>query len=331
MPMREKTSILMILGSGRSGTTWAAKLFDSHPDVLYRHEPDSVLKHHAVPFQPKLADNPQHSAEAKRYVEKLITVRTPKTTMRPPHFHKSFRTGHNHTAQRMFGYCAAAFERIGMPPALTPSIPDFYDRDRQPRHVVMKSVSSLNRMALFAEAMPGIRMLHIIRHPAGVIASRLRGMSRGKLKVASYLKSAFALTEPGDYPYSFDDFANRPIADQLAFSWMVFNDSAAQFMNNNPSYRAVTYEDLCTHLDSILRSLFEFADIAWHPQTEQFLADLSRTDTDNDRTFDVMRPPTSAINKWRSTLSSDQIGAIQEITKHARSEPVRRAAKFDDR
>jgi hypothetical protein len=35
-------SAVLVLGSPRSGTTWLAKIFDSHPGVLYRHEPDQL-------------------------------------------------------------------------------------------------------------------------------------------------------------------------------------------------------------------------------------------------------------------------------------------------
>jgi hypothetical protein len=36
--MRE--SLILILGLPRSGTSWLGKVFDSHPDVAYLHEPD---------------------------------------------------------------------------------------------------------------------------------------------------------------------------------------------------------------------------------------------------------------------------------------------------
>ena len=40
--LRLSQSAILILGSPRSGTTWLAKIFDSHPDILYRHEPDEL-------------------------------------------------------------------------------------------------------------------------------------------------------------------------------------------------------------------------------------------------------------------------------------------------
>ena len=36
--------VVFVLGGARSGTTWLAKILDSHPDVLYRHEPDIALR-----------------------------------------------------------------------------------------------------------------------------------------------------------------------------------------------------------------------------------------------------------------------------------------------
>lgn len=42
--------IVLILGAPRSGTSWLAKMFDSHPDVLYRHEPDTVRRAEDLPW-----------------------------------------------------------------------------------------------------------------------------------------------------------------------------------------------------------------------------------------------------------------------------------------
>lgn len=42
--------ILLIFGIPRSGTTWLGKLFDSHPDIVYLHEPDSQFRTNNVPL-----------------------------------------------------------------------------------------------------------------------------------------------------------------------------------------------------------------------------------------------------------------------------------------
>src|SRR6185312_4530492 len=46
---------ILIFGLPRSGTTWIGKLFDSHPDTLYRHEPDSVRRL-SMPLFPEKED-----------------------------------------------------------------------------------------------------------------------------------------------------------------------------------------------------------------------------------------------------------------------------------
>lgn len=41
-----------IIGGARSGITFLVKLFDCRPNVLYRHEPDSVLVNTRTSFLP---------------------------------------------------------------------------------------------------------------------------------------------------------------------------------------------------------------------------------------------------------------------------------------
>ena len=48
--------------------------------------------------------------------------------------------------------------------------------------VVMKSISSLGRVNLFARARPGMRLILILRDPFGQIASMLRGITQGKFE-----------------------------------------------------------------------------------------------------------------------------------------------------
>ena len=48
-PRRTGLTMLFIVGMTRGGNTWLGKIFDAHPDVFYRHEPDSILKTRRLP------------------------------------------------------------------------------------------------------------------------------------------------------------------------------------------------------------------------------------------------------------------------------------------
>ena len=66
--------ILLLLGAPRSGTTWLGKIFDSHPDVLYRHEPDTLDRGGDLPKMVPVADIPAWSAEARAYLLRLAAL-----------------------------------------------------------------------------------------------------------------------------------------------------------------------------------------------------------------------------------------------------------------
>ena len=83
-------NLVFLLGAPRSGTTWLAKLFDSHPNVLYRNEPDSVLHEPRVPLLCQPEDIGQYRAIAHDYIERLLDIRTLKTSGSLPVFAKHF-------------------------------------------------------------------------------------------------------------------------------------------------------------------------------------------------------------------------------------------------
>ena len=61
--------MILLLGSPRSGTTWLGKLFDSHPNTLYLHEPDSVLVNRKIPFQVQVDETDHYLGQASDYLE----------------------------------------------------------------------------------------------------------------------------------------------------------------------------------------------------------------------------------------------------------------------
>src|SRR5580658_4388008 len=91
--------VVLLLGAPRSGTSWLAKIFDSHPDVLYRHEPDTVLRNWDLPWMCPRDEVGKHVDAARIYLRQLIETATLKTAGSQPMFRKRFESPAAHLAR----------------------------------------------------------------------------------------------------------------------------------------------------------------------------------------------------------------------------------------
>ena len=320
--------MIFILGSGRSGTTWLAKMFDSHPDIAYLHEPDSVLRNHEIPFLPDPQCLDDFTVAAAHYLTALREVRSPKTVAHQPQFPKRYRTGARACMHQFSARLSKVITNVPACGERLLTLPDLFDRDKQPRKWVLKSVNSLCRMALFERARPNAQFIHIIRHPAGVVSSLLRSRAAGIDMANAYLPSIFSLPEAAYYPFTYDDMVSRPLSDQLAYSWMLHNDKACLDMQSSNRYRAVHYETLCVDLVNGLQALFAFAEIDWDQSVDALIQKMQNQHKKSPAYFDIMRSPTASMDLWQRRLTMKQISGIEEITSFARAATVHAAARF---
>lgn len=84
--------VTMIIGARRSGTTWIGKIFDSHPDVLYRHEPDLALSESRLPYVVDVSQVEACAGIAAAYGERLTRESTLKAVGQLPVFPKSYHS-----------------------------------------------------------------------------------------------------------------------------------------------------------------------------------------------------------------------------------------------
>ena len=75
---------ILLFGMPRSGTTWLGKIFDSHPAVLYRHEPDTWQRLSDVPIVAGRATSPIHAARLQAFVESLPAIRADRVCGKRP-------------------------------------------------------------------------------------------------------------------------------------------------------------------------------------------------------------------------------------------------------
>ena len=309
--------LVMVLGAPRSGTSWLGKIFDSHPGVLYRHEPDLALWESRLPFYVPEADADSYTAIAAEYVARLMRTPTLKASGQLPVFPKSYQVAFVRPLR------TAMINALRWTEAATGSrrmrsfpVPDLFNPNRHPPvRIVMKSISARGRARVFLEALPAMRLILLLRHPCGQVASTLRGYTQGRFDTGVFVRDV--LHTPGAQRYQLTKQrlqAVHPI-EQLAWHWATINELVLEAMSGRENARFVLYEDLCADPAGQVRGLFSFTGLDWNRQTEDFIR-RSTSYGGAERYFGVFRNAVAAANRWRTELSeSDQRRVLGVVTQ----------------
>lgn len=311
---------ILLFGLPRSGTTWVGKLFDSHPDTLYRHEPDSVRRL-SVPLFPEKEDAPLYRDELERFVASLPGMRSPEVIGKQPLFAKSYLSTASLFAYRASVLAAKAASKIRRhaPCPYRPTGGTGGDV-----RVVWKSIESLGRLGVCAKAMPDARAIHLMRHPCGHVASVLHGRTTHRFDGEApdtddswRLKMLLETTTGRPYAARPGDLKQLTHAEQLAWIWMITHEKALADTAHGENVLTIRYEDVCDEPAAMTRKMFEFAGLGWHSQTESFVRTSTETakhTTDTDY-YSVFKPPRASAERWRSELAPDAIERIMRILR----------------
>ena len=310
---------VFIVGGARSGTTFLAKLIDSHPDVLYRHEPDSVLGSERLPFVPRPEEIEGLLPLAGEYLDALCHVRATKVSGQRPVFDKSYRSGLQKKRFLAGLYLAKIAERAGQRFGYKHvEIPDCLNQSARDRILyLIKSVDTPWRTLLYSRARPAWRFIHILRHPCAAISSKIKGIERNLMTADTFLRPPFEAGMAANYPFTLDEIESCSYEERIAFLWMICNQWIHDEMADHPGYQLVVYEDLCQDLTATTRRLFDFIGLSFDAQSQDFLAQLEATEAGDAHYFDVVRSPKASLYKWREQLSADQIERIERMVCHS--------------
>lgn len=311
---------ILVFGMPRSGTTWIGKLFDSHPDTLYRHEPDS-MRQLGMPLFPVKEDAPLYRAELERFVASLPWLRSPEVVGKLPLFPKSYHSAAALAAYRASVMGAKAASRIRRHfPCLYRPVAAGSDR----AHLVWKSIESPGRLGASVEALPQARAIHLMRHPCGYVASVMRGQAALRFSGPSgddlwLLKMLLDTPAARLHPLRLEDIEKLTPEERLAWRWVLIQEHILADVANSERVLTLRYEDICAEPLAMTRHMFQFAGLDWHPQTERFVrASTQATHTDY---YSVFKDPRSSAQRWRSELSP---AVIERILRILRKSPVAR-------
>jgi hypothetical protein len=313
--------LILLFGMPRSGTTWLGKIFDSHPDTLYRHEPDSRGTLNTLPLFAFGHDTEQYRAFLEGYVLQLLSIRDEKVSASLPIFAKSYYAAPQLALRKLLVFSMKAASRF-LGPLPIPNVVNVSHRSDV--SVVWKSIESLGRLGVLARAFPNARCIIIFRHPCGYVASVLRGEAKQKFEGGSPSSEDWGvyrmlLDLPVAKARGLELAAVQSMApvERLALRWALYYEHVLTETTGLENVLAVRYEDFCEQPQEETRKAFHHCQLPWAPETEHFIA--SSTSHENSEYYSVFKDPKVAAWKWKKELAADDIGRIMRIVAQFRA------------
>lgn len=303
--------MILLFGMPRSGTTWIGKMFDSHPEVRYRHEPDSQFRlDDTLPLLAELPDAETYRAGLMRYCTELLPRCSPRTCGKQPRFAKQGETAFGRHALQLLMLMAKASERARGRAISWPA--------DGPGRLVWKSIESLGRLGVLLHTFPASRGVMIVRDPRGYVSSVLRGEAQGRFLSADSIANDWGLFDllcktryAKQCGIGVEALREESPERRLAWLWVLFNQKAMEDIAELPNGMMVRYEDLCAQPAQGFAQLFEFCGLNWNAQTQAFL-DASTTQSRSDY-YSVYKDPLASANKWQRELDQQQAEAVREL------------------
>lgn len=308
--------MILILGAPRSGTTWLATIFDSHEAVLYRHEPDTIDRGTQIPGPCPRHEIHRHRAAARDYLLRLATLSKLKCAGHPWAFRKNYRS----TAAGALRFAKIIVLRIlaaAWGGAVQSNIADHLRTGTKAR-VVIKSVSGCGNAGLYAAALPEARIIFVIRSPFGQVSSMIRGTSLRKLDGARAVDGLWEWPEARAYGLARDDFEAMPLAERLAWHWVLLTEKAIADLEGRPGVRVVCYEQLCAHPEDYAGELFDFVGLEMGEQTRRFLR-KSTCARAAGAYYAICKNTSEAAGRWRRELSADDQATVAAVVGPTRA------------
>jgi hypothetical protein len=322
---------VFILGAPRSGTTWLGKIFDSHPDVIYRHEPDIVNRNDTLPFLSEPEQTAFFVENAQAWLNDLAAISVTRTAGSQPVFGKSFHTPFQSGVRSLLIKALKGAEKIPGLSRLAQAvpIPDFVDLDSNAyAKLVIKSNSSMGRARILAAAAPDSRFVLILRHPCGQVSSMMRGVEESHFEHKIPILPLSHAPQARRRGLTAERLGQLPFFEQLTWNWVINNENALEALAGAKHVLVMRYEDLTDDPEATGKRIFEFCGLEWRAENSAYLVDSARA-TGHETYYELKRNPVEAANKWRKYWSQDEVDAISEIV--TQSQPGRMFMTTDDR
>ncbi|MEM1189235.1 MAG: sulfotransferase [Pseudomonadota bacterium] len=316
--MEYPEGVVFIAGFPRSGTTYFSNLFNSHEEVIYRHE---VLGRCWKRFPPGLFDRMKKDgglsdSDHETAINTILTAHY--EADRPPFFRKSHLLIKNPELKRVLWLGVRATQGV-----LDPVFRAFFRPDARGQTLVIKETRAATNMDSFLAGLKPTHCVFLFRHPCGAIASKLRGIEKGHMtetdaveRVTFFRNNVIALAAlaPELEEAALGDLPEHRL---LALEWAVQNLDYIKLMESLPS-TLLAYEDFLRDPLSNTAALFDRIDLSVTSQVRSFIHSAGNVrnrarDAGSDY-YSVFRSSDFDPDSWQRQLPATVIEEIMSVT-----------------
>lgn len=304
--------MIFIFSSPRSGSTWLAKTFASHPSTFYLHEPDIVDRgDDLLPFW--FADEAAgYEERARQYLLRLTSNRSLRAMGVPPFFRKHYRGEFQRKLRIGYIYLGKGIEKAGFNSlARRMTVPDLVRPDfaGPPPTLIVKSVSALGRAEAFLRSGYPMKPILLLRHPCGYVHSYLQGMRMGMMSRHRGLGKQLLNTRSARLLNAWSavqDGGN--VVDILAWEWLLANAEAHAAIARSGGI-VLHYDELARNPEPKMRTLFSAFGLDWSDSTSHFLKQAAS----GDGSYYSLSRSAGAADRWTSQMQQDDVDRVRAI------------------
>ncbi|MDJ0600494.1 MAG: sulfotransferase domain-containing protein [Crocosphaera sp.] len=311
---------VLLLGKGRSGTTWLAKILDSYEYSCYKNEPFPPSK--KSPYYPWLENLEATDRKTQLLSFERICRHCYITVDNQPQGNKYF-LNQNKLLLKIFRGLARRiqwlqflYEWYGYLP-LTSKHP-----------VVIKDVTLGTPPGYFY--LPQLlevlqpHLIIIIRNPFANIASLLKGRSLGvfgtwsQLQVKKYLQQIIDSPMGDSFKKYRDHLDDLTVTEFEALRWLIEAEILTAYSQTYTPSLVVIYEELCLNPLEKTEEIFEFLGWELGQTTQDFIKASTSGQSILDQSvksqyYSTYRDPKNSLSKWQKQLTPQQVQEISSI------------------
>lgn len=324
------TGLVFILGTQRSGTTWLANIFDSHPDCLHFYEPFApaygIFPYFPDEFTYLEPPATRLAARLRHDLPRLVSRRS--LLFDPVHeSHRQFALeawlmGHIEAGARRAKLAPPAFaaqfnllhlNRIGQQPVA------YFPKSDHIRIHAIKEVRLYFKLPFLAATFPEARFIHVVRHPAAVVNSMVAFLKRGRLveirdHIDDFAGMVAAQPRFEHYRPLLERVAHGTLPEKLAAYWRVANETlAADASAVSGRSLHIVYEDLAMDPLSRVSAMFRWCGLSMPAAADAYVRDSSTSRSERKTVLDTNRVSATYYRDWVGKASPEVLNAVDNV------------------